>query len=512
MKIKAILLVFIILVLSACSATVISDKTNMLVFPTYDPSADKPGTRAAELTLTPFQTPPTRVPPAEPASSPTPDLPKTLPTIRTQTVKYTVQPNDTLGLISRKYGVNLDLIMAANQITNPNLISVGQNLVIPPPSITAYGTSFKVVPDSELILGPLTAGFKLADFVQSKNGYLFHYTETLDDRIFTGIQVVDRVAREYSVNPRLLLSVLEYQSGWVTHSSPPDSSRDYPLGKVDSYRKGLYRQLAWTADNLNRGYYLWKINAISSWQMADGGVIVAASQINAGTAGVQHFFSLLYEQANWEKAVSDKGLFATYTALFGNPFAYTYEPILPTKLTQPKLQLPFERGVIWSFTGAPHGAWGAGSAWGALDFAPPMDGGGCQTSSEWVVAMADGIIVRSEFGEVVEDLDGDGDERTGWTLLYMHIATKDRVGLEKQIKAGDPIGHPSCEGGVSNGTHTHLARRYNGEWISADGTLPFNLDGWVSEGTGPEYSGFLKKNGQVLEAWDLKTENNQIER
>jgi hypothetical protein len=126
--------------------------------------------------------------------------------------------------------------------------------------------------------------------------------------------------------------------------------------------------------------------------------------------------------------------------------------------------------------------------------------------------MADGMIVRSEFGEVVQDLDGDSNERTGWSLLYMHIGTQDRAPVGKKLKAGDFIGHPSCEGGVSNGTHTHIARRYNGEWIAADGSLPFNLDGWISEGTGQEYYGTLKKNGQTLEAWDRKTDNNQIER
>jgi hypothetical protein len=86
------------------------------------------------------------------------------------------------------------------------------------------------------------------------------------------------------------------------------------------------------------------------------------------------------------------------------------------------------------------------------------------------------------------------------------------VAVGTRLKAGDRIGHPSCEGGVSNGTHTHVARRYNGEWIPADGPLPFNLDGWISDGAGIEYYGHLKKNGQILEPWDQKTDNNQIRR
>src|SRR5260221_13659994 len=44
---------------------------------------------------------------------------------------YTVQPGDNLYRISLKFGVTMDSIAAANGITNPNLIFVGQVLNIP---------------------------------------------------------------------------------------------------------------------------------------------------------------------------------------------------------------------------------------------------------------------------------------------------------------------------------------------------------------------------------------------
>ena len=34
--------------------------------------------------------------------------------------------------------------------------------------------------------------------------------------------------------------------------------------------------------------------------------------------------------------------------------------------------------------------------------------GGCIPSDDWVVAMANGLIVRADNGAVVQDLDGDG--------------------------------------------------------------------------------------------------------
>ena len=44
---------------------------------------------------------------------------------------HVVSAGDTLGSISTFYEVSMDDIMAANDITNPNIISVGQQLVIP---------------------------------------------------------------------------------------------------------------------------------------------------------------------------------------------------------------------------------------------------------------------------------------------------------------------------------------------------------------------------------------------
>ncbi len=47
--------------------------------------------------------------------------------------------------------------------------------------------------------------------------------------------------------------------------------------------------------------------------------------------------------------------------------------------------------------------------------------------TEWATAAAPGIVARSELGTVVLDLDGDGDERTGWVIFYFHIGTEGRA-------------------------------------------------------------------------------------
>ena len=524
MRNAALHLLALALLLSACS----SNAATASPYPTYDPFVSGQGGNlpagfvqdGPQPTRTPGPTP-TRVSlsvtlppprdPSQPIRTPTPDSPHSLPTPRQNADNYVVQSGDTLGSIAQSYGVSVQSLMDANSLTDANLISVGQSLHIPVPEPGSTGPSFKIIPDSELVYGPASALFDVDEFIQGKAGVLATYTQDVNGETLTGSQIVVRVAQDYSVNPRLLLAVLEYRSGWVSRADATLS--EYPLGFVDNFHGGLYRQLTWAANELNRGFYLWRVNAVTSWVLADGAVVPVDPTINAGTAAVQNLFSKLDGLDAWQADVGAFGLFQSYYLLFlQSPFDLAIEPLRPIGLIQPRMNLPFERGVTWSYTGGPHGGWDNGSAWAAVDFAPPSEELGCVQSDVWETAVADGLITRASNGAVIQDLDNDGYEQTGWVVLYMHVETRDRVEPGTYVLAGERIGHPSCEGGISNGTHLHLARRYNGEWISADGTTPFILDGWVSSGDGIEYDGTFKRGSQAIEAWDGVNDLNQISR
>jgi hypothetical protein len=112
--------------------------------------------------------------------------------------------------------------------------------------------------------------------------------------------------------------------------------------------------------------------------------------------------------------------------------------------------------------------------------------------------MSDGIVARSGADGVVLDLDGDGDERTGWDVFYLHLAATGRVALGKELRAGDYMGYPSSEGGEATGTHIHIARKFNGEWIPASGPVGFNLEGWVVNAASAPYLGTMTRNGVTV--------------
>jgi murein DD-endopeptidase MepM/ murein hydrolase activator NlpD len=121
-----------------------------------------------------------------------------------------------------------------------------------------------------------------------------------------------------------------------------------------------------------------------------------------------------------------------------------------------------------------------------------------------------GVVVRSELGVVMLDLDGDGNERTGWDILYLHIATTGRATEGQILKVGDPIGYPSCEGGTATGTHVHIARKYNGEWIPVNSTISFDLNGWIAHVGGAPYQGTLTRGNQEIIACDCSDAASQV--
>jgi len=429
-----------------------------------------------------------------------------------ETILYQVQSGDTLNAVAIRFGVvPFDITTSDNSTPSTHgLLDPGLLLIIPR-RLAETGPSEKLLPDSEIVFSPHAADFSAAEFAAEMGGFLDEYREIVGGEWHTGGEVVDIAARNNSINPRLLLSILEYHSGWVTNPERPDDQEafDFPLGIKVEEHKGLYRQLIWLSNEIGTGYYGWRSGVLVDVRLADGTYERFSPDLNAGTVALQYYFGLRHGYENWEKALSPLGWLSAYDRLFGDPWNYLH-PLYEPGIEQPDLVLPFLPGRIWAFTGGPHGAWEREAAWAALDFAPSSRITGCQISEDWAVAAAAGLVVRSGDGVVMLDLDGDGREQTGWNLLYLHIADDGRVRNGTFVEQGDLIGHPSCEGGIATGTHLHIARKYNGEWILADGPLPFNLSGWEARAGTKAYQGALYKDDREVIACVCATQETLI--
>ncbi|NMA13244.1 MAG: LysM peptidoglycan-binding domain-containing protein [Chloroflexi bacterium] len=447
-----------------------------------------------------------------------------IPTLRADMVTYEIAEGDTISKIATSFQISKKALIEANDLANPDIISVGQKLNIPPQTPDIQDEGFLILPDADMIYGPAVSGFQLAEFNQEfPNSYLIGYIEPTPTPIPTkeaeeltepvlfearsGSEILEQIALQNSVNPKVLLALMEFQTASITNPRPNGNQRLGVLVHLGLRGTNFANELAWTADKLNYGYYQWKNNRINQWILNDDTVVAVNPEINAATAALQYFFSQIYGKDDWLYAVSEFGFNMTYRKLFDITEINYRQDALPASF--PELSFPFPAGETWNFTSGPHYGWSNGTPWSAVDFIPPKVIG-CESSDAWVVAAADGIIIYSDRGVVLQDLDGDGDPATGWLLVYLHIATRDRIANGQTVVTGDYLGHTSCEGGISNGTHIHFARRYNGEWIPIDSETPLIMSGWTVVPTGSVYDGFLVKGDQSVEAWYFRTEASEI--
>jgi LasA protease len=457
------------------------------------------------------QTPqqPSEATPAGPASTPLPSRPVYSPG---ELVDYTAQTGDTLPVLALRFNTSVDEIRQANPFIPQSATTMppGMPMKIPIYYTPFWGNPFKIMPDSLFINGPAQVGFDTGKFVAALPGWLKDYREYAADANRSAAEIIDLVALKFSISPRLFLALLEYRSGALTQPEATDASKTYPLGYRSRERKGLYSQLLWSANLLNNGYYGYRTGRLLAIEFDGGRQMRFDPWQNAATVSLHNFFNTFLTKDEYEKATSPEGFALTYASLFGDPWAAD-QPHIPGSLEQPYLRLPFHPGEVWAYTGGPHTGWGNGEPYAALDFAPPLTRSGCTPTERWATAVALGVVARSDYGEVVLDLDGDGDERTGWTIFYLHVATVGRAPLGAVLEVGDPVGYPSCEGGTTTGTHVHLARKYNGEWIEADWALPFVMEDWIPHNGNAPYLGTLTRQSQVITACDCSNQKSFIE-
>ena len=497
---------------------------NLPIFPAPSPTPDLDVAKAARETLparlfaTPLATQAPLAPDPQVVPQPTgavePPAPEVMPpqvvvtpglpvsTLEGNTYRYITLPGDTIEALALRFGVTEDQVLPPGLYPAQALLPAGLMLSIP----NAVGETIfyePLLPDGEIVNGPSAADFIVQDYIQSAGGYLSTYTEETEHGSMTGAQIIQRVSNDMSINPRILLAFLEYRSQWV-RGRPVDAEKNrHPIGFYANQYSGLYKETVLVARQLTIGFYGWRSGKVVYLGFTGSPQQRINPTVNAGTAALQYLFSTIYKTGEWQNELYNTRQFLLlFHEMFGDPWARAAQigPQLPDNLAQPVLELPFQPGERWSFTGGPHAAWGIGTVWGGIDFAPVTGQARCTISTAWATASAPGLVLRSENGLVMIDLDGDGREQTGWVLMYLHVAAQDRVPAGTWLNVDDRIGHPSCEGGVSTGTHIHLARKYNGEWIGADGPAPFVLSGWQAVYGPRPYDGVLIKGESIVTA------------
>lgn len=356
------------------------------------------------------------------------------------------------------------------------------------PLVTSSADPFGfVVADSELVYGPSLYGFDTAAFADERAGYLSTVYETVGVERLRGPDIVQRVAEEYGVGPRVLLTLLELRSGWVTTAAPAE--RFAPL---DGETVGLQAGLSAAADALSAAYYAKKSGGLSEFELADGAVAFLPD-VNPGTFAVMAWLGKQTAPEVWAGLELPSRFVMTWNRLFGDPLTYDISGKRPAMTAGPSLAVPIPPGELWYYVQGPHAPAGTGAPWAAVDFAPPPpEAAGCAPSISWVNAVANGTVVVSRAGTLVLDLDEDGFAGSGWAHVYRHLWSGELAPAGRFVRAGERLGHPSCDGGAAAPARVMFARTYDGDWIdAANATAPLRLGSWIAVAGATEGSGQL---------------------
>jgi murein DD-endopeptidase MepM/ murein hydrolase activator NlpD len=379
-----------------------------------------------------------------------------------------------------------------------------------------------LIADENFVLRSEVLSFDVRTYLKSHSPRLSAYRELLFASEGDVGDMIELVAYYHSINPKVLLTLMEVQAGLLSASMPETSlTLGYAAGPTQRYElcagdgRSLFSQIILMAENLVEGYYSARnnrsLNQTFSLSFADGSRFGTMTGINAGTVAVQKALAETATQQHWQELIStenEKGFYRTYLRLFGEDPLLVTSPSSTQAGSYPDLKLPWTGGSTWYFTGGPHQT-------NAVDFAPP--GSGCSRDrwiDDWVAAARQGKVISVSGVMVIVD-HGDG-----WRTGYFHVPSEGRVSNGSDVCQGCNVGHPGCCGDGTNqytcsagkscscttscsctgdyyccatGAHVHFMLYKDGNKESWNGK---SVSGWTIQSTGSEYQGKMVKSGQ----------------
>ena len=272
----------------------------------------------------------------------------TAPAANSPTILYYAQSGDWLPAVASRFGVEMKEITSPKVLPEMGLLDPGTLLIIPDrlDHNIQFTSALQMIPDNELIFSATAVDFDITAYVKEAGGHLSTYREYLGTTGWTsGARAIERIAFENSVNPRLLLAILDYEAHWVRGKPENDFRTDYPLGYENFRYKGMFMQLVWASNQLSTGYYGWRSGQITELYFNDGSTIHLDPTINAGTVGLMYYFAHSHSLNEWLRIMDQSsGFLSYYQNMFGDPWsrADATGPIFPPGIDQPLMSLPFE--------------------------------------------------------------------------------------------------------------------------------------------------------------------------
>ena len=342
------------------------------------------------------------------------------------------------------------------------------------------------------------------DYDEMLNFDLDGYLKSQAPHLLEHAEVISHYAGYSSISPKLLIALMEQESGVVTDSKT-QAKLDRPFGILSS-KVGFREQVEDISSRLASEFYKghsFSETGINEKLTTDRDAIKALKAILAPKYQSNADSALKANETAHHKAVISVG--QLYNKLFGD----SDHKVKARTANQSKIanidnyfQLPYLVGETWR-NGGSHTNTGSGSyPQSSLDF---NDGGrwGDNLRHIWVTAAAPGRVKyhSSCFMEVIHE--------DGWSTTYYHLeniqyGTNANVSRNTRIaNYADTYNQALCDGGQSSGPHLHFSLKRNGQFYHLNG---IKLSGYTVDTGRDSYDGncnyfWLERGGQKYCAW-----------
>lgn len=346
--------------------------------------------------------------------------------------------------------------------------------------------------DGQFVWGPNVGDFEIGAFLERRESNLEPYA---DD--------IEIWARYSSVNPQVLLAVLQLHHGYV-FDLPEEHDSDEVRAVIEDTAMSLataFYEYLHTWGSRRPRFQNQALDVRPALVFRDGTAIQLDRETPSGTFALAAALAKRTDFSEWLDelyAFAPRGFHGVYGALFpeSDPLDASNDINPASAPPGGLLMFPFPLGARWSF-GGPH-SWAGNDTppFSSMDF---FSGGGTCGSPPnlYSVASARGIADRPYgYSCWLEIIHGGG-----WVTSYYHLlnmVNPQSSILDRNASLGT-IACETCAGGWATGPHVHWSLKYNGAYVSLEGV---KASGWTIH-VGPEAydSGYIERDGVTLNPW-----------
>lgn len=338
-------------------------------------------------------------------------------------------------------------------------------------------------------------GPQIQAFLEARGSVLAGIRFQVGGRSQSFTDVLVSLSSLYSLNPKLLLALVEQHGRLLSTSSPTADQLAWAVGYHGDGggRQGLYSQLRWAARELRYAIrdYAGRANGLPAIKYADG----SSQDPNPDIAMSRYVLARVLAPTTVPGGLGSRleGLLNTYTRLFDDPRLPPHDWPAPAEpfLTRPTEHIfpvtsffdhdaPFlrENGSLFTYLGRQE-----------TDIAFAYDG---HTGWDYGLGPPDAVLAAAP-GEVIFAGNSDDgcatpahaviiDHGNGYRTLYWHLY-QINVEATQRVAAGEQIGIAG-ESGCAVGAHLHFQVQYLGRDVDPYGWCGAASDPWAASPAG----------------------------